>query len=103
LAEAATVTWKALTGQEITYEGRGYDLGEAAKRAVWDAGTLISRGITNIWGTRVGFLENVLLAGGGAFMFEEVLAGVLPNVRVVEDPVYANATGFLKAISRSGS
>ncbi|MCL5057382.1 MAG: hypothetical protein M1130_05175, partial [Actinobacteria bacterium] len=70
--------------------------------AVRDAGASISRSITNTWGTRVGFLENVLLAGGGAFIFEEVLAGSLPNVRVVEDPVYANALGYLQALGNSG-
>ena len=102
LAEAAAVTWKALTGQAVVYNGREYDFGEAAKRAVRDAGALISRSITNTWGARVGFLENVLLAGGGAFIFEEVLAGNLPNVRVVEDPVYANALGYLQALSNSG-
>jgi len=101
LAEAAKVTLKALTGQAITYDGKGYDLGKAAKKAVWDAGTLISRGITNTWGAKVGFLENLLLAGGGAFIFKEILAEGLPNVRVVEDPVYANAMGYLKAISSS--
>jgi len=101
LAETAAVAWKALTGQVILYNGKGYDLGAAAGRAVREAGMLISRGIANTWGSKVGFLENVLLAGGGAFIFEEVLAGTLPNLKVVEDPVYANATGFLKAVSSS--
>ncbi|MCL5781283.1 MAG: ParM/StbA family protein [Firmicutes bacterium] len=103
LAESAAVTWKALTGQVIVYNGKGYDLGDAAGSAVRDAGILISRGIANTWGTRVGFLENVLLAGGGALIFEEVLARTLPNVKVVEDPVYANATGYLMAVSSSGN
>ena len=102
LAEAAAVTWKALTGQAVVYNGREYDFGEAAKRAVRDAGALISRSITNTWGARVGFLDNVLLAGGGAFIFEEMLAGNLLNVRVVEDPVYANTLGYLKALGNSG-
>ncbi len=99
LAETAAVAWKALTGQVILYNGKGYDLGAAAGRAVREAGMLISRGIANTWGSKVGFLENVLLAGGGAFIFEKVLAGTLPNLKVVEDPVYANATGFLRAVS----
>ncbi len=103
LAESAAVTWKALTGQVIVYNGRGYNLGDAASMAVREAGVLISRGIANTWGRKVGFLENVLLAGGGALIFEKVLAGILPSVRVVEDPIYANAVGYLMAVSSSGN
>jgi plasmid segregation protein ParM len=103
LAESAAVTWKALNGQVIVYNGRGYNLSDAASMAVREAGILISRGIANTWGSKVGFLENVLLAGGGSLIFEKVLAGTLPSVRVVEDPIYANATGYLMAVSSSGN
>lgn len=98
LVESTTVTRRALGGQAVLYGGKKYNLSTAAQRAVKDIERLITSGITNTWGARVGFLENVLLAGGGALLFGKALAEVLPNARIVEEPVFANATGYLKAL-----
>ncbi|MFZ5632273.1 MAG: hypothetical protein ACOY40_05435 [Bacillota bacterium] len=98
LVESSTVTRKTLSGQSIVYGGKKYNLGAAVQRAVKDIETLITSSITNTWGAKAGFLENVLLAGGGAHLFGKALAEVLPNAKIVEEPVFANAIGYLKAI-----
>jgi len=87
---------KALDGRQLTFDGKKYDLGPAARRAVKDTTMIIHQGITSTWGTKLLHLENVLLAGGGALLFKDILAAALPNVSIVEDPVYANALGNLR-------
>lgn len=99
LVESSAVTMKALGGQPLMFDGKKYDLQPVARRAVRDTAMIIHQGISSTWGTKLSRLENVLLAGGGALLFGELLAAALPNVRVVEDPVYSNALGYLKALN----
>jgi len=39
------------------------------------------------------------LVGGGSLLLRERLAACLPCVTVPEDPVFANALGFLRALT----
>jgi plasmid segregation protein ParM len=58
-------------------------------------GNLIASSAAASLRDRVGFVQQMLLAGGGALLFETEIARALPGVRVIDDPVYANAKGFL--------
>lgn len=50
------------------------------------------------WGKHLAALGSVLLAGGGALVLGGHMKALYPTLRVIEDPVYANASGFLAAL-----
>lgn len=83
----------------VVYEGRTVDLTEAVEKALADAAQAISQRVLGAWGNRAGFVAATVLAGGGALLLKERLEGCLPCVAVPEDPVFANALGFLRALT----
>jgi len=82
------------------FRGREIDLAEEYRAAVRDAAEAVSRHVLSAWRDLADSLELTLLAGGGALLLGEVLARAFPNAQVVDDPVFANAKGYLKALSR---
>jgi len=66
---------------------------------VRDAADAVSRHVLSAWRDLADSLELTLLAGGGALLLGEALARAFPNARLAEEPVFANALGYLKALS----
>ncbi|WP_084413155.1 ParM/StbA family protein [Desulfovirgula thermocuniculi] len=83
----------------VVYEGRAVDLSAAVERALADAAQAISQRVLGAWGNRAGFVSATILAGGGALLLKERLAACLPCVVEAPDPVFANALGFLRALT----
>ncbi|NPV30779.1 MAG: ParM/StbA family protein [Firmicutes bacterium] len=86
-------------GEEISYRGRVVNLAPAFARAKREAADAIASHVLAAWGDRTGFLSLVALAGGGALLFGEILAGYFPRAVQVPDPVFANALGYLTMLS----
>lgn len=90
----------AATGT-VVFDGRFIDLSGAVERALSDAAQAISQRVIGAWGNRAGFVRATVLVGGGALLLRDHLEKCLPGVVVPEEPVYANAVGFLKALAGS--
>ncbi len=85
-------------GGHLTVRGREIDVRSAYDEALRTLADRITSEIQRSWGQRIDFLSATLLAGGGG---QEVAPYLhLPAITVVEDPIYANAAGFLQMLSR---
>ncbi|MCL6477035.1 MAG: ParM/StbA family protein [Peptococcaceae bacterium] len=90
------VAEKALAGHPVKYYNRDIVL-SGVQKARREIGENIAQKVLAAWGSRAGYVEQTLLAGGGSLLFREELMKALPNARVVDDPLYANAKGYLTA------
>lgn len=95
------VVEKIQNGEEITYRGREVKLAPAFAPVKRDAAEAIAAHVLAAWGDRTGFLSLTALAGGGAVLFGESLAGYFQQAVQVPDPVFANAVGYLMMLSGS--
>ncbi len=86
---------KVLAGEPLVYQGRPVELHKALTAAREQVGNLIASSVAASLRARVGFVQQMLLAGGGALLFETEIDKALSCVRVIDDPVFANAKGFL--------
>jgi len=80
------------------YSGREYDLGdviESARASV--AGAVLDR-LKEAWGHRANFLRVLYLAGGGAEEFAPYFKRFHGDIRMLNDPQFGNARGFLRVI-----
>jgi len=97
----AQVVSESLAGKPVTYFGRELDLVSSARKARKETGQLVCQKVLAALGNRAGHVRRTLLAGGGSVLFRQELEAGLPVPHLVGDPVYANARGFLRAISGS--
>lgn len=88
----------AMATGRVYYAGRDYDLREAVEAARRDLATAILDRLKAAWGQRANFLRALFLAGGGALELEPYFRGFHGDLRVVPDPRFANAWGFLRVI-----
>ncbi|QGP94087.1 hypothetical protein MGLY_35120 (plasmid) [Neomoorella glycerini] len=88
----------ALVGRPIHYAGKDIHLEETLLKARRDVAQAIAQGVLAAWGGRAGFVALVILAGGGACLFDDGLLRALPGARIAKDPFFANATGYLKML-----
>ncbi len=86
---------KALAGEQVIYLGRQVDLGGSLDAARKRVGALIASNVAGALRDRTGFVTQTILAGGGALLFDQEIALALPGAKVIDDPVFANARGFL--------
>jgi len=80
--------------------GRPIDLRPWTEEEAARAARRIADEMRVVWGEQLRELTLILLAGGGAMLMEAGLRVLHPQTRLVEDPVFANAAGFL-AVGRS--
>lgn len=85
------------TGTAPLIYGKPYDITEHLKQAKSKAEQYIAVMMNNV-GSTVG-ISNVILAGGGAAFFKDILQDKFPNHEIITatDPVFANARGFQRA------
>jgi len=94
------VLQKTLQGELIPYKGEQFDFRgilEEAKKSV--AETIINN-MQTYWDININFAEVILLGGGGAPMFAETMSRAFPHIKVIREPVFANARGFLKLLEQ---
>lgn len=90
---------QAVQARAVVFDGKVIDLADAVEKALSDAAQPIAQRVIGAWGNRASFVRSVLLCGGGSVLLKERLAACLPCVNVPEDPVFANALGFLRALT----
>lgn len=83
-----------LAGRLIV-RGREYDLGALVNAEAEHLATEVATQVRRLWSDRLDFLGTVLLAGGGGALLLPHLGALHPALRLLPDPVYANAAGFL--------
>lgn len=90
-------------GRKVMHWGRPVDLTGTLESARERVALQIARTAVAEWGNRTNRLATVILAGGGALIFGDVLRRELGAVEIVPEPAYANAAGFLRLMQGTGT
>ena len=91
----------ALVKRRVKYFGAPVELGDAIDAALEPMADQVIAQATQLWNGTAG-LDAILVAGGGALLLGPYLGRAFPHVRVVEDPVFANALGYWRFAQRLG-
>jgi plasmid segregation protein ParM len=86
------------TGRTV-FRGGELDLSREYRQAVDDTAEAVARQVLSAWRDFADMISVTYLAGGGALLLGERLARAFPNPVLVEDPVYANALGYLRMLA----
>mgnify|MGYP000921580733 CR=1 FL=1 len=89
------ITQQALSREAIRYYGKSYYLDDVVYTARKNVSTALSQKVLAAWGNRTGYIQYTFLAGGGPLFFGSVLHKSFPCSVVVDEPVFANADGYL--------
>lgn len=97
---AELMTDKALKGENIYFNRKYWDLYDVARAAVSYVSLLITQKVLSVWGNKSGYISLTLLAGGGSLFFgNEIIKNLPIPAQIVEEPLFANANGYLAFIS----
>ncbi|MGB9661792.1 MAG: hypothetical protein ACPL5F_07195 [Moorellaceae bacterium] len=88
-------------GEAIPYRGKPLDLSREYEAAVRDVAATITRQVLSAWKDIADMVSVTYLAGGGALLLAEHIMRALPNPVVVEEPVLANALGYMRMLKSS--
>jgi len=91
----------AIVKRHVKYFGAPVDLGNVIDAILEPMGDQVIAQATQLWNGMAG-LEAILVAGGGALLLGPYLARAFPHVRVVDNPVFANALGYWRFAQRLG-
>lgn len=89
------ITRQALNREVIRYYGKAYYLDDVAYTARKNVSTALSQKVLAAWGNRTGYIQYTFLAGGGPLFFGSDLCNSFPCPVIVDEPVFANAEGYL--------
>ncbi len=89
------ITRQALNREAIHYYGKAYYLDDVAYTARKNVSTALSQKVLAAWGNRTGYIQYTFLAGGGPLFFGSDLCNSFPCPAIVDEPVFANAEGYL--------
>lgn len=87
----------AETGYTV-FRGGKLDLSGEYREAVRQAAGVITKQVLSAWRKFADSIGVTYLAGGGALLFREHMVEAFSNPVVVEEPVFANALGYLKML-----
>jgi len=94
-----SVLERVLAGESLIFQGRPVEqLDKALAIARGQVGNLIASNVTASLRDRAGFVVQTLIGGGGALLFKNEMIRAFPCSQIVDDPVFANAKGFLDMI-----
>ena len=91
----------AVVKRSIKYFGVPVDLGGVVDATLEPMADQVIAQATQLWNGAAG-LDAILVAGGGALLLGPYLGRAFPHVRVVHDPVFANAVGYWRFAQRLG-
>jgi plasmid segregation protein ParM len=91
----------AIVKRRVKYFGAPVDLENVIDAMLEPMGDQVIAQATQLWNGAAG-LEAILVAGGGALLLGPYLARAFPHVRVVDNPVFANALGYWRFAQRLG-
>lgn len=97
-----------ILGKDICFNGRKLDLTKEFDVVLKRNAEQITQSVYAIWSQQADNIHQTVVAGGGSLLLSKYLE--FPNITLPDDPVYANAEGFLsmlnykaKVASREGS
>lgn len=82
----------------ISFHGKEVNLSHIYQDSVQRTARLILENIRSVWVSRTEYLTLTAFAGGGAEMFR-AQTNTFPGSIIINNPVFANADGFLKLLS----
>ena len=91
----------AIVKRRVKYFGTLVDLGNVIDAMLEPMGDQVIAQATQLWNGAAG-LGAILVAGGGALLLGPYLTRAFPHVRVVDNPVFANALGYWRFAQRLG-
>jgi len=92
----------AIIKRHVKYFGTAVNLGDVIDATLEPMADQVIAQATQLWNGAAG-LEAILVAGGGALLLGPYLARSFPHVRVVNNPVFANALGYWRFAVRLGA
>lgn len=84
-------------------DGNIINLKEILNEAILQTAERIQEEITELFGNYVNTVEWMILSGGGAYYFGEILKHIYKKLEIVKDPVYANCSGMLRLLQKFGN
>jgi plasmid segregation protein ParM len=90
-----------LVKRRVKYYGAPVDLGAMIDATLEPMADQVIAQATQLWNGAAG-LDAILVAGGGALLLGPYLGRAFPHVRVVDNPVFANALGYWRFAQRFG-
>jgi plasmid segregation protein ParM len=87
--------------RRVRYYGTPIDLSDVIDATLGPMTDQVIAQATQLWNGAAG-LDAILVAGGGALLLEPYLGRAFPHVRVVDNPVFANAVGYWRFAQRFG-
>jgi len=92
---------EAMIARSVAYYDGKVDLGPVVDAALEPMAAQIVAQATQLWNAGAS-LSAILVSGGGALLLGPVIKKRFRHARVVEDPVFANASGYWKFAQRLG-
>ncbi|RDV81789.1 ParM/StbA family protein [Ammonifex thiophilus] len=82
------------------FRGKEVDLSAEVELALRDAARAVAQAVLSAWKELADALSATVLAGGGSLLLGRSLFPSFPGARLLPDPVFANALGFLRALGQ---
>lgn len=82
--------------KQVSFAGSKMNVEPMAEEARKSAGDSIIEAVRAAWSEKIDFVDQILLAGGGAVEFFPVLSGRFFDVQLIPEAQFANAVGFYK-------
>jgi plasmid segregation protein ParM len=89
----------AVVKRRVKYFGASVELGGVIDATLEPMADQVIAQATQLWNGAAG-LDAILVAGGGALLLGSYLERAFPHVRVVDNPVFANALGYWRFAQR---
>lgn len=86
---------KALVDRSIRLWGKSHDIGKIIDECAEDVLSRLMREINRRLGSAVD-IDQIILVGGGAYVFSKAIDKHYPNITIAPEPEFANARGFAK-------
>lgn len=99
LPEAQNI-WKK---DKVTFKGREIEIKPLKEKAVREAGKAIVEAVNAAWSEKACWLDEVILVGGGSVEFYDVIKETFTHARLAEDPLFANAVGYMELASEKSN
>lgn len=96
-----TLDWnyvlRAVKDEEITFRGKVIDLRETIRSVKEETARIIAGRVLAAWNKTADIIKVIYLAGGGVLELKELVT-LLPAAKIIPEPQWANAEGFLSAL-----
>jgi len=93
---------EAMIAREVAYYDGKVDLSEVVDAVLEPLAAEVGAKATQLGWSRGANLSAILVSGGGALLLGSAIKKRFKHARVVEDPVFANASGYWKFAQRIG-